>query len=88
MKRQFANIRARVTTPPLQLTLPAHIAQKRIGLDLMTGAELEAWWANVWRERGLPDPAGCTPDEFKEVLRLRPHRQVKPAEAFRNRVGV
>jgi len=72
MKRAFANLRARVLTPPLQLELPARIAQRlAVGLDLMQGAELEAWWDAVWRDRGLPDPVTVTAAQFKEAVKAR-----------------
>ncbi len=61
-------------TPPLQLTLPAPVAQRRaVGLDLMTVEVLESWWANVWRDLGLPDPAACTLEEFRMALKGQPH---------------
>ena len=31
-----------------------------VGLDLMIGIELERWWAEVWRGRGLPDAGRVT----------------------------
>ena len=30
--------------------------------------EEEKWWAKVWAERGLPDPATVTPGEFRKHI--------------------
>lgn len=67
-----------------QFAIPDNVAERlaqrnqprpAVGLDLMTGFELERWWAAVWRERGLPDPASVTLDEFRSAVAQRNNSQ-------------
>jgi len=71
MKPQYNSLRAKVTAPARVFTIPVKNS-KLPGLPQMDTEAEERWWAEVWRTRGLPDPAACTLAEFKAALQARP----------------
>jgi len=70
---QTSQRKARAFAPPvITAKRPARIARRRaVGLPIMDYYTEEAWWANVWRERGLPDPTTVAPGEFMQALKAR-----------------
>lgn len=45
--------------------------KSKVGLPQMDAEAEEKWWAQVWRERGLPDPVTVTPAEFRRLVKER-----------------
>lgn len=68
-----------MTTPTRTYTIPAHIQARLTTLPIDSrpaGPDVEAWWAEQWRERGLPDPVTVSVDEFRKLVRERKHENI------------
>jgi len=56
------DVAARLARPVKNSKLP--------GLPQMDAEAEERWWANVWRERGLPDAATVTVEEYRAAVKI------------------
>lgn len=54
--------------------IPAHIQARLTALPIdqrPAGPDVEAWWAQTWRERELPDPSTVDIETFRELVRAK-----------------
>lgn len=80
MKPVYASIREKVNAPARQyglLELPPAVANRlalrasSLPIYQRSRAEEESWWAQVWAERGLPDPVTVSVETFREAVKAR-----------------
>lgn len=67
MKPIYNSIREKVSAPARVYTVPVRNS-RLTGMPQMDAEAEEIWWAEVWRERELPDPATCTLAEFRRAV--------------------
>lgn len=70
MNSSNISLRAKVEAPVRVYSIPVKNS-KLPGLPQMDAEAEELFWAQVWRERGLPDPVTVTPAEFRRLVKER-----------------
>lgn len=68
MRVIYNSLRAKVNAPIREYLVPVK-KSKLTGMCQMDAEQEEAWWAEVWRVRGLPDPATVSIDEFLQLVK-------------------